>query len=168
MENIRQKVRKLEQFSDHIIGCRVMVEAPHRHKHQGSLYNVRIDLTVPGGELVVKREPHEDVYVAIRDAFDAAKRRLLSFARKRRGEVKHHGTAPPPPGMEEQAALAKVSKIDREEGFGFLETEQGEEIYFTRQDLMDADMDELEIGVRVRYALAQGARQPQAAAVTLS
>ncbi len=168
MENIRQKVRKLEQFSDHIIGCRVMVEAPHRHKHQGALYNVRIDLTVAGGELVVKREPHEDIYVAIRDAFDAAKRQLLSFARKRRGEVKHHGTVQPQPLQEEYAPLAKVSKIDHEEGFGFLETEQGEEIYFTRQELMDADMNDLEIGVRVRYALAQGVHQPQAAAVTLS
>jgi ribosomal subunit interface protein len=87
-EVIKQKARKLETFYKNVMGCRVMVEAPHRHKHQGVLYNVRIDLTVPGDELVVKREPHEDINVAIRDAFDAARRQLLAYSRKRRGEVK--------------------------------------------------------------------------------
>jgi ribosome-associated translation inhibitor RaiA len=116
-EAIRDKARKLESFYDRVLACRVVVEAPHRRHHKGKAYLVRIDLTVPGGELVVNRdsnrlnaaklrdpelagqdlaeshEPgkhasHADVYVAIRDAFDSAARKLQDYARKRRGEVK--------------------------------------------------------------------------------
>lgn len=89
-EIIREKVAKLETFYDRIMACRVLVDAPHRHKHQGVFYNVRLDITVPGGEIVVKREPNEDLYVAIRDSFDAARRQLQSFVRRQRGEVKVH------------------------------------------------------------------------------
>ncbi len=167
IDNIKQKVKKLEQFSNHIIACRVMVEAPHRHKHQGTLYNVRIDLTVPGGELVVKRECHEDIYVAIRDAFDAAKRQLLSFSRKRRVVKTHAAALRVGKAAPVNASRAKISKLYSEEGFGFIETEHGEELYFARQHLMDADIDELEIGVVVRYSLMPGEQGRQAAAITL-
>ncbi|NOY61561.1 MAG: ribosome-associated translation inhibitor RaiA [Gammaproteobacteria bacterium] len=78
------KAEKLETFYNHIMGCRVHVEAPHRHKHQGVLYNVRIDMTVPGAELVAKRGAHSDLYVAIRDAFDAVRRQLQEYVRKQR------------------------------------------------------------------------------------
>lgn len=88
--SIREKAAKLDNFYDSIMGCRVLVEAPHRSQHQGTLYNVRIDLTVPGSELVVKRESHEDLYVAIRDAFDAARRQLQDFVQRQRGNVKAH------------------------------------------------------------------------------
>lgn len=96
---IQEWASKLERYHGHIIGCRVMIEAPHRHHHQGKLFHVRIDLTVPDGEVVVKREPadhhaHEDVYVAIRDAFKAAQRRLEDHVRRQRGDVKTH--EPPP------------------------------------------------------------------------
>jgi ribosome-associated translation inhibitor RaiA len=72
-----------------------MVEVPHRHHRKGHLYHIRIDLTVPGAELVVKRDPpqhqaHEDIYVAIRDAFDSAERQLKEYAERQRGEVKTH------------------------------------------------------------------------------
>ena len=79
---IKSKTKKLERFYDKIIACRVVVETPHRHKNQGSLFNVSIDLSVPGSELAVKREAHEDIYVAIRDAFEAARRQLLHYSRK--------------------------------------------------------------------------------------
>ena len=80
-ERIRQKAEKLERFHDRIVGCTVVVEAPHRHHHKGKLYNVRVDISVPGKDVVVDRakpidHAHEDVYVAVRDAFDAAVRRL--------------------------------------------------------------------------------------------
>ncbi|MGK2941453.1 MAG: ribosome hibernation-promoting factor, HPF/YfiA family [Immundisolibacter sp.] len=73
---VRKKAEKLDHFSDQIMACRVVIECPHKHHHKGVLYNVHIDLTVPGAELVVKREPNEDLYVALRDAFDAAGRQL--------------------------------------------------------------------------------------------
>jgi ribosomal subunit interface protein len=92
---IREKAAKLEQFCDHIISCRVAVEAEHHHQHQGNLYKVRIDLSVPHKHLVVSRDHHdrqayEDVYVALRDAFDAAKRQLEEYVRIQRGEIKNH------------------------------------------------------------------------------
>jgi ribosomal subunit interface protein len=92
---IREKAAKLEQFYDHIISCRVAVELEHQHQHQGKLFHVRIDLSVPGKHLVVSREhhdkqAHEDMYVALRDAFDVAKRQLEEYVRIQRGEVKKH------------------------------------------------------------------------------
>ena len=84
---IREKAEKLHQFFDRITSCTVVVEAPHTHHNKGVLYHVRIDLVVPDGELVVSRShddkhAHEDVYVAIRDAFDAMRRQLKSYAKK--------------------------------------------------------------------------------------
>lgn len=87
---IRDKVQKLEELFKHIMSCRVVVEAPHKHHHQGKLFNVRIDIGVPGNEIVVNRDHHEDVYVALRDAFDAAKRKLEDYARITHGDIKTH------------------------------------------------------------------------------
>lgn len=88
--HIRDKVNKLEEFFNHIISCRVVVEVPHKHHQQGKQFNVRIDIGVPGGEIVVNRDHAEDVYVALRDGFDAAKRKIEDHARKIRGDVKAH------------------------------------------------------------------------------
>jgi ribosomal subunit interface protein len=86
--HIRQKVQKLDEFFKHIMSCRVVVEMPHKHHNQGKQFNVRIDIGVPGNEIVVNRDHSEDVYIALRDAFDAAKRQLEDYARKVRGDVK--------------------------------------------------------------------------------
>jgi len=88
--HIREKVSKLEEFYPHIIGCHVTVEVPHKHHKQGKLFNVRIEAHVPGGQVVVNRDRSEDVYVALRDAFDAARRQLEDYGRKQRGDTKHH------------------------------------------------------------------------------
>lgn len=87
---IRSKAEKLEEFFKHITSCRVVVEVPHKHHHQGKQFNVRIDIGVPGSEIVVNRDHAEDVYVALRDAFEASKRQLEDYARKIRGDVKTH------------------------------------------------------------------------------
>ena len=92
-QTIREKAAKLDQFYDRIMGCRVLVEAPHRHQNQGNHYNVRLDITVPGSELVIKREENEDLYVAIRDAFEAAKRKVKEFA-SRQKDVKGGASVP--------------------------------------------------------------------------
>ncbi len=89
-KRIRDKAAKLEEFFDHITSCRVIVEEPHKHHHQGKQYIVRIDISVPGHEIVVNHDHHEDVYVALRNAFDAAKRQLEDYARQLRGDVKTH------------------------------------------------------------------------------
>jgi ribosomal subunit interface protein len=89
-DHIREKAVKLEQFYPALVGCRVVVELPHKHKQHGKLFNVRIDLTVPGSEIVINRDRSEDVYVALRDAFDAANRKLEDYGRRQRGDVKTH------------------------------------------------------------------------------
>jgi ribosomal subunit interface protein len=88
--HIRDKVKKLDEFFDHIMSCRVVVEMPHKHQRQGKQFNVRIDIGVAGGEIAVNRDHDEDVYVALRDGFDVAKRQLADYARKLRGDVKKH------------------------------------------------------------------------------
>jgi ribosomal subunit interface protein len=104
-ERIRDKVRKLEQVYPRIQSCRVVLEAPHRHKHQGKLFSVRLDVTVPGKEIVANHEQHEDMYVALRDAFNAARRQLEAYGSIQRGDVKNHdresgATAAPPAAAE--------------------------------------------------------------------
>ncbi len=95
---VRARVQKLEELATDITSCRVVIESPHHHQHKGNTYRVSVDVAVPHGEIVVGRtggenHAHEDVYVAIRDAFDAMERRLKSLAARRRGEVKHHTTS---------------------------------------------------------------------------
>ena len=110
---IHEEVSKLGEFFPRITSCRVIVEAPHRHQQSGELFHLRIDLAVPGREIVVSHEPsqraalrrdddaalakhteihpeHKDIYVAIRDAFGSARRQLQDYAARLRGDVKAH------------------------------------------------------------------------------
>jgi len=90
-EHVREKVAKLEHFFPHITGCRVTIAMPHNHQQQGNRYDVRIDVSVPGKEIVVNREQgDEDMYVTLRDAFDAARRQLDAHARAQQ-DAKRHG-----------------------------------------------------------------------------
>ncbi len=89
---IHERVDRLGRFYSKIVHCHVVVESEHRHHHKGYLYHVTIELSVPQSKLVIShshhdRQAHQDVYMAIRDAFDAAARRLEDFARRQRGEV---------------------------------------------------------------------------------
>ena len=87
---IREKVAKLEQFHPNVTGCRVVVDKPHHHKAQGEHFIVSVDVSVPGANIVANHAHHEDVNVALRDAFLAARRQLEEHARKLRGDVKQH------------------------------------------------------------------------------
>ena len=97
---IREKAAKLETIFPKLMRCHVSIEQPHRHKHQGNPFNVRIAMHVPGSEIVVTRDHHEDVYVALRDAFDAARRQIEEHAQKMRREVKHHANGARAPGKQ--------------------------------------------------------------------
>lgn len=157
---VRERAQKLEKFCDEIIGCRVMFEAPHQHHHQGNLYHFRIDLTVPGKEIVVKRSPddehaHEDAFVALRDSFDGVRRQLEDYVRIRRGKVKTH----------EVPAHGRVIHLSTERDYGRLETPDGRDIYFHRNSLIDAEFDDLAIGTKLRFVEETGERGPQASSV---
>jgi ribosome-associated translation inhibitor RaiA len=86
---------RLDRAFDRIHRCAVTIEQPHRSQHQGQTFHVRIEIGVPDAAIVVSRDhgddpAHEDVHVAIADAFHAARRRLQDHVRIRRGEVKLH------------------------------------------------------------------------------
>ena len=146
---IREKAADLERFSDRITSCRVTVEKEHRQHHTGNLFRVRLDIGVPGREIPVTRtgpkdHAHEDVYVAIRDAFNAAVRRLEDHARERRGKVKAH----------EVPLHGTVRMVDREGDFGFVDTPQGD-VYFHRHSVVEGDFDAIEPGSEVRLEIAE-------------
>ncbi len=158
--DVRVKAEKLDEFCAEIMSCRVMVESHHRHHHEGNQYHVRIDLTVPGAELVARREPsahhaYTDVYVAIRDAFDNMRRQLEDYARRRRGEVKHH----------QEPSHGHISEINREQGYGRIATSDNREIYFHSHSVINAKFAQLDVGVEVSYAEEQGEQGPQASTV---
>ena len=157
---IRERAAKLDRYYQRIMGCRVVVEAPHRHHHQGKLFHVRVDVTVPGGELVVSREPsehhaHEDVYVAIRDAFNAAQRRLENYARRQRGDLKIHAETP----------RAHVVRMFPEEGYGFIAAPDGHEIYFHANSVLNGGFAHVAVGSEVEFVEEAGDKGPQASTV---
>ncbi|MGD8593156.1 MAG: HPF/RaiA family ribosome-associated protein [Gammaproteobacteria bacterium] len=158
--NIREKAMKLDQFCDHIMSCRVIVESLHKHHHQGNLFHVRIDITVPDEELVVSRDPakhhaHEDVYVVIRDAFDAARRQLQDYNNKRQQHVKHH----------EPESHGHVIRLIPMEDYGVIATPDGREVYFHRNSVLNTEFDKLEEGAEVRFNEESGEQGPQASTV---
>jgi len=159
---VEERASKLEQYCDSIIGCRVAIEAAHKHHRRGNRYQVRVDVTVPDRELIASREPDEhhaytDVYVAIRDAFDSIRRQLEDYTRTRRGHVKVH----------EIPGHGRITEINTDEGYGRIESPDGRLIYFHRNSIVDADFDRLQIGADVRFDEEMGERGPQAGTVYL-
>jgi len=158
---IRERARELEQFFDRIVSCRVVIEAPDRRRH-GDLFHIRVDLKVPGKEIVVKRDPpehhaHEDIYVAVRDCFDAVRRQLEDHVRRSRGDVKAHDIP----------AHGKVASLMAERDYGFIDASDGTEVYFHRNAVANGGFEKLVVGDEVRFSLhpAEGEKGPQASNV---
>jgi cold shock CspA family protein/ribosome-associated translation inhibitor RaiA len=161
-EIVREKAATLDEFASDIMSCRVMVELAGKHHQHGNLYEVRIDLTVPGGEIVVTREPsqhteYKDIHVALRDAFDSGRRQLEDYVRRRRGTVKTHEV--PPHG--------RVRRLFRAEDYGFIETPDGREIYFHRNSVLHDAFSHLQVGTEVTFVEEEGEKGPQASTVKL-
>lgn len=160
-QRIREKAARLEQFHDRIVGCQVTVEAPRRHQRKGKLYNVRIVLSVPGRDVIIGNvgplnHAHEDVLVAVRDAFDAARRVLEDHVRHMRGDEKTH-------------AVPLHGKVARKfDDYGFVEMPDHLEVYFHRNSVSDGGFDRLGVGNEVRLVIAEkeGTEGPQASTVT--
>jgi cold shock CspA family protein/ribosome-associated translation inhibitor RaiA len=155
---IREKSAALENYYERLSGCEVTVHAPAiKHHHKGGPFLVGIRLTVPGRELTVDHQEEEELSQAIREAFDAARRQLEDFAREQRGSVKMH-----------ESMLGHITRIEREPGYGFLETPDGREIYFHCNSVLDGAFDRLEVGAEVRFAEEEGEQGPQASTVILT
>jgi cold shock CspA family protein len=159
---VREHAAVLDRFCDRIVSCRVVVDRPHGHHRAGNLFEIRIDLKAPGEEIVARREPaaHEDyrdVRVAIRDAFDMVIRQLEDRVRRRRRDIKHHEPLP----------RGRVSFLAREEGYGFLTTPDGREIYFHRNSVLSPGFERLNLNAEVAFEEEQGEKGPQATTVHL-
>lgn len=139
--HIRKKAEKLNQIYERITSCHVVIDVPQKHKHQGKLYNVRIDLIIPGKELVVTHRRDEDIYVAIRDAFDAILRQLRKHVRKREGYVKTH----------DEVLHGHVARILPDEGYGFIKGTDDNEYYFSMTNVSHPGFDQLSVGDAVEY-----------------
>lgn len=161
--HIREEAAKLEEFYDGIIGCHVAVEMPHRRHRTGRHYRVRVDLIVPGEEIVVGRDPpehfqHTDPYLAVNESFDAAQRQLQDYVRRISQNVKRH----------EEQPHGRVLRLELERGYGFLETADGREIYFHRNSVLNDGFERLEVGTPVRFVEEMGEKGPQASTVAIS
>jgi len=156
---VMEKSAKLDRFFDRIMSCRVVVEESQRRQHQGKLFSVRIDLTVPGKELAITRQENEDPYIAAREAFNAAVRLLEEHGRVKHGEVKSHA----------QPAVGRIVKLFPESDYGFIRTPDEREIYFHRKSILDdISLDALKFGTVVTFIEEQGEKGPQASRVAVS
>jgi cold shock CspA family protein/ribosome-associated translation inhibitor RaiA len=178
--DIRRRLDKLETYCPRIMAARVLMEPTGRHHRDGNRYHVRIDLTVPGEEIVIRREAgarptaralsvpktrkqdepdrtHRYASVAIREAFDAARRRLQDVVRRQRGTVKLHTALP----------NGRVVRLFPAKAYGFLEASDGHEVYFQKTSVLGRAFDRLDVGSRVAFVEERGEKGPQASTVRL-
>lgn len=157
--HVEKRAAKLDTFFDPILKCHVVVEAPHRHSQHGKRFHVRIDLHVPGKELVVSKTPdeaNEDAHAAIDDAFAEAERVLDEHGKLLQADTKTH--LKPPHGT--------IVKVFHERGYGFIEADDDRrEIYFHQNSVLGVRFDRLAIGTKVRFAEEDGDKGPQASTV---
>lgn len=157
---IRHEAAHLARLTPRMTRCDVVLEAPHRHKHQGMLWRVHIRMSLPGGEVVVTHESprdraHESAAVALRDAFRAAERQVEKHREKQEGDVKAH-IAPP---------SGRVTQLEPKADHGFITLDDGQEVYFHRHSVADHGFDTLHIGAAVTLVLSEGIEGPQASLV---
>jgi cold shock CspA family protein len=158
---IHARADKLLRFCEDIVSCRVAVERRQQRQRLGNPHRVRIEVTLPPGKnlLVTKdpgeAEPHEPLAATVRDAFKAMERQVKEASSRRRGEVKAH---------EEPVGL--VARIFHAEGYGFLITNDGREIYFHRNSVAQGDsFPQMAVGTEVRFTETMGEDGPQASTV---
>lgn len=154
-DEITERANKLDKFYDRIMRCRVVVEEPKRHPHAGTLYSVHIIITVPGGEIVTKREQNEDLLVAMRDSFQAVQRKLEDFSREQRGDVKSH----------EEQQRGRIGVLFPDQGYGFLVSREGYDVYFHENSVVNRAFAKLTVGMEVTFAEEMGDKGPQASSV---
>lgn len=162
-ENILDRIERLEQFHPRITSCNVVVDVPHRHKNQGRIYKVSLNLEVPGYHVAVshgsaENHAHEDVNVAVRDTFDDAKRQLEDLIRK----SSSNRTRPP-----DLAMRGEVTRIFAEDGFGFIETLDGQDIYLGFDRMPEKIAAELAVGTRVRFLIGEADTGPYAHSISI-
>lgn len=153
---VRKKAAKLDQFDPNIMSCRVSIEQTHKHQHQGRPFAVRIDTTLPDHELSVDRVHDEDVYVALRDAFDDMTRQVEDAVRRTRGQEKLH----PIP------LHGEVVRFGDDGHCGFIRTPDGEEYWFDPGNVVGVPFEHLSLGTKVQFIPDVAAQGRQAKRVS--
>lgn len=157
-ERVRQEAAKLEQFYPRIMSMRAVIARPQHRHHKGDTFALRLHLKIPNAaDIVISRDPsmsgrHEDIQVAITDAFDAARRQLQDFVKKTQGQVKLH----------EQGPKGVVTSLIAEGDYGFITSSDGREIYFHKNSVEGDKFYSLSVGQSVRFAESMGEKGPQA------
>lgn len=161
---IREKAAKLDQITDNLISCRVVVEKAQQHQQSGNPFQILIDLRVPPGrQLVVKQtstegDLHDPLPKTLRAAFDSARRQLRELVERERGKVKVQPA---------QETTAVVIRLFKEEGYGFIRAMDGLEYYFHENSVLNENFDRLELGTGVRFTASEGEKGPQASSVQI-
>jgi cold shock CspA family protein/ribosome-associated translation inhibitor RaiA len=176
--DIRKRLDQLERYCPSIMSARVVVEPAERHHRAGNRYHIRIDLTVPGEVIAIAHEASlrstaralaasrtrkqdepglatRRLGVAVREAFEVGRRRLQDYVRRRRRDVKQHAPR----------SVGRVVRLFPAGAYGFLETDDGHEVYFHRNSVLDDAFASLAIGSRVAFVETRGNKGPQASTV---
>lgn len=153
----RRKSEKLDRFCPDIMACRVRIESTHKHRQQGRQFSVHVHVTLPGHELSVDRVHDEDVYVALREAFDDMKRQVEAAAQRLRREEKQHPTP----------LHGEVARFADDGQSGFIRTPDGDEYWFSADNVAGAPFEHLEVGCAVRFIPELAAQGRQAKRVSV-
>ncbi len=161
---IRAEAEKLEKVCDYIIGCRVAVEKIQQSQRKGNPFRVRVDVTVPHGHEIVSKnkQSKEQVYqpltTVIHQTFSNEREQLKELVHRQHNDIKRHT---------KQKTNGIVKKLFEEEGYGFIEGLQGQEIYFHKNSVLNNDFERITIGTGVRYTEEMGEKGPQASTVKI-
>ncbi len=162
---VQQKAAKLEMVAENLISCRVAIEKKQKHPQSGSPYRVRVNMRLPPGREVVVDSGesgegyiHDELSTVVREVFDIALRQLKKVSDQQQDEVKEHP-------MQETSGI--VVRLFTDNGYGFLKTLTGREIFFHRNSVLNKDFERLEVGTGVRFVEEQGEKGPQASTVQI-
>ena len=142
-QHIRDKALKLNQYSDQIISCQVVIEQTQKHQHTGKLYNIRMITTLPHKvELAVNHNENENLYVAIRNAFDSMIRKVEDAYSRMNGDVKQHK-------IPIHGEIVRLFDYDE---FGFILGLDGNEYYFNADNVVfPKTFERLQVGTEVHF-----------------
>lgn len=161
-DRIRQEASQLNRYRGRVTSIRVTIEKPHHEHHRKAPFDVRIHLGLRGPQAVdVSHEPgnfqnHQDPLIAIRDAFAAALKQLEHILQKQTQKMRW---------LRDVSPFGRVTKLFPEDGYGFIEIEDGTEVYFSRRGVLKPGYDWLTIGTEVRFNVRMSEFGPYASSI---
>lgn len=153
---IKNRVNKLEQFSERIIKCRVLIEKVSQNNQP--MFNTRITLSIPQFELTTHNNVTENMYKSIHNAFNRIQRQLEDHHHTMEGFVKHH----------DAPSIGTVRRLFNHDEFGFIECLDGSEYYFNSDNMIHHDFNKLQVGDDVQFIQAMGSDGAQAHHIKLA